>query len=560
MFIITAIILVLFASCGFSHNPLEHDLEKTDEDERICEIDEVSLSEPVKPVQPELNEIHRYEGAMHDCRQLPEINEEKLVLDDGCYEGCINAFGNLLITGNGSGKTAVICRDMSANGVITVEKGSNVVIENVSIRGDTRGIFVERESSVAVLRTVISECVKGGINLCGGESVCSSELIMEESVISNVIPEEETGISYGISAGSGKLSVKGSVLTGFSSFGIALWSEPGQKIEAEINNSVISNIYGLGTEFSGHAVYGEGPLDLEISKSEISNTDSTFLYISSDKDAFLKLVDVTLKNILLNSGEQGGIVLDGNIKAQINRVQITDSRGNGVFSKGSSITGSDLSIDSVSVDGLSSNGFGMMLFDGSEMELNRIEISNSKVAGILLDGKCRAEIENFIISETQSDPDILEFGVGAAVQDGAEIMLKNGVVTGNRESGLMAVNGRIELENVLIKNTHPRECAQKNSCVFEPGVPFGHGISLYQRSSLVFSDMTVSDNSNGLNIEDSQVVGKNSMKAVFVNNITAVNAWNIVNFEELEESLLNSKYCGNQTVFTTDVQPVRDGI
>ncbi|HQN73549.1 MAG TPA: hypothetical protein PLB16_09050, partial [bacterium] len=114
------------------------------------------------------------------------------------------------------------------------------------------------------------------------------------------------------------------------------------------------------------------------------------------------------------------------------------------------------------------------------------------------------------------------------------------------------------MNNVEIKNTMPRECYELNSCMFAPGVPFGHGISLYQGSELTMGDIYVFNNNNGLNIENSKVTEGGTPN--FIKNISAVNAWNISSYYNLEKSLTNSEYCENQTVFTTDVQPVRNGI
>ena len=52
--------------------------------------------------------------------------------------------------------------------------------------------------------------------------------------------------------------------------------------------------------------------------------------------------------------------------------------------------------------------------------------------------------------------------------------------------------------------------------------------------------------------------GFGKKEIVFNRNTTAVNAWNVNNFSDLEENLSNSSYCGNDSVFTADLQPVRD--
>jgi hypothetical protein len=56
-----------------------------------------------------------------------------------------------------------------------------------------------------------------GINVCGGEYECGSELFFERSRIENIVPEKQTEISYGISMGPGRVTIKDSVMSGFNS-------------------------------------------------------------------------------------------------------------------------------------------------------------------------------------------------------------------------------------------------------------------------------------------------------------------------------------------------------
>lgn len=555
-------LLLFFVSCGVEKPVLKSDHENRDDGDLQCGSYEVTVETPVMPENPEIDELPSYAGSMTDCVQMPEITGGFLVLDEGCYQGCMTVSGKLSITGKGCGKTVIFCDDVNAAAVINIKENSQINISKVTLSGLTRGVFVEKESAVFIDETVISDAAKGGVNVCGGESECGSELFFERSVIKNIVPEKQTGISYGISMGPGTLSVEDSILHGFNSFGVALWGEnEDRSIVAEIKNTVITDVYGGSREYEGHAVYAEGGTELSVAESEISNSAATFIYFSSDaKGAVLNLYDVALQNIAETEKEQGGVVLDGRMSAQMERIYIKNSRGNGIFLNGTEITANDITIDSVFPDGFGNNGLGIMIFDGSIAEFNRLSVHNGQIAGILLDGDCFGKIENFRISNTRSDSSIFEFGVGVAVQEDAEIIMKNGIIEENRECGVMGVNGKIELDNVEIKNTMPRECYELNNCNFAAGVPFGHGISLYQGSELIVGNIFILNNNNGLNIESSKVARKGDNIPKFIRNISAVNAWNISSYKDLEKSLTDSEYCENQSVFTTDVQPVREGI
>jgi len=560
--IVFILFYVFFLSCCSSRDISWNDTDIIEEDDGSCKSYDVPVAEPVKPEMPEIYDILTYSANLSNCRPIPEINGDELVLKAGCYKGCLTVSGNFSVKGAGSAETVIICEDKDAEAVITVEKNSRVNVEKVTLQGLTRGVFAQEKSVVFIRETAISKCTKGGINICGGESDCESELSIEGSVVRNIIPEKGTEISYGVSMGPGKIAIKNSIISGFNSFGLALWGEDIlENIVAEIENTVIADVYGGIREYEGHAVYAEGSVKLNITKSEIKNSAASFIYFSaSEQGAFLKIKDLTLKNILETGKEQGGIVLEGSATVEMERVSINNSRGNGIFSNGSVITANDITIDSVFSDGYDNNGFGVMLFDGATSNFNRILINNSQIAAVLMDGKTSAEMENFQIFQTRSDPHLFEFGVGVAVQEGSEMIMKNGVIDGNRESGIMAVNGKVELHNVEIKNTFSRECIEKNNCLFASGVPFGHGISLYQESELVIENIYIFNNNNGLNIESSKVTKAGAKPAKFMKNVSAVNAWNISSYKDLEKNLLNSEYCENQSVFTTDVQPVRNGI
>ena len=72
--------------------------------------------------------------------------------------------------------------------------------------------------------------------------------------------------------------------------------------------------------------------------------------------------------------------------------------------------------------------------------------------------------------------------------------------------------------------------------------------------------MTLFNNNNGLNIAASEVAGFGSKSIFFGKNSSAVNAWDIDDLGMLDENLSNSSFCGNGSVFTSDSQPVREGL
>lgn len=564
MITLVIVFIAFFAfSCGeVSENvPVENgDFDEIpDEAAEECAENAVSYQKPELPQKPEIAETRKYDKNF-ECFPLPEPENGELILGDGCFSGCIKAGKKLRISGNGAENTLVECNDEENQGVIEVAPNAELSIENVSLSGKVRCIFAENGSVTTVKNSVLSHCTKGGINICPDEAGCRADLTVTDSFIGD-INEAASGISYGISFGNGTLSVSGSMISGVNSFGIAVWGESGNSNKINIENSVITGVYGGLRSYEGLGFYAENSADITIKKSSVSDTATSFILVSSESDEInLKLIDFTAENMLETLEEQGGIVLDGRVKGCFERVSMEMSRGNGIFSRGAVLYAEDLAVKSVFSDGLEENGFALQLVDGSESFIKRLSVNSAEKAGILIDGACSADIEDFEIISTKSDSYTGEFGVGAAIQNGAAARFENGLFSENRETGILAVSAEISLKNVEIKNTLPRRCTENKNCVFAPKTDFGHGISLYSSSLLRFDAMTIFNNNNGLNISDSELLSFGSKKLFFGNNMTAVNAWNINDFNMLEENLSNSSFCGNGSVFTSDSQPVRDAL
>ena len=560
---LVVVFIAFFAfSCGGSAEdvPLERDDFDGFPEEALeeCEENAVSYKKPELPEKPEIAEMKKYDKN-YGCFPLPVPENGKLILGDGCFSGCIKAEKQLFISGNGSENTLIVCNDEENQAVIEVAQNAVVTLENVSLSGKVRCIFAGNGSRTVVKNSVLSHCTKGGINICPYESGCRADLTVTDSFIADI--DEASGISYGISFGNGNLSISGSEISGVNSFGIAVWGETGNLNRINIENSEITGVYGGLRSYEGHGFYAENSAEITIKNTSVSDTATSFVFVSSESDEInLKLIDFTAENMLETIEEQGGIVLDGRVKGCFERVSIENSRGNGVFSRGAVLYAEDMTVRSVFSDGLGENGFALQLVDGSETFIKRLSVNSAEKAGILLDGACSADIEDFEILSTKSDSYLHEFGVGAAIQNGAAAAMKNGLFSENRETGILAVTADISLENVEIKNTLPRKCSETESCVFAPKTDFGHGISLYSSSLLRFNSIILFNNNNGLNIADSEIRSFGSKKMSFENNTTAVNAWNINDFSVLEESFSNSSFCGNDSVFTSETQPVREGL
>ena len=560
-------VLLFFAGCGGSNGAETDDswlFESSDNSVSDFSQDNCSAEEPSyeRAAPPEIvlpqDFPAEYAGDMN-CQPLPEPTDSAIFLGEGCYYGCLKVEGELKIAGEGSGKTLLFCNDAESSSAIEVKQNSIVILESLSISSLSRGLTLDHGASARIVGSDVYGCMKGGINACQSGEGCRSDLTVLDSYIGEM--SDESDIGYGISFGCGGLKVEKSRISHLASFGIGIWGEDSCRADAEIKDSVVSDIYGMLRDDDGICFFAEGGARISIKNTVFENCGRSFaLFFSDNAEQEVTLTDLSASGIGEGEAEQGGIVFEGAVSAELERVSITESKGYGIFSLGAEFTAEDLSISVVASDGFGDNGFGLLLADGAETEIRRLEVRSAERAGILADGLTRTEICDFEVSGTASDRRYLEFGIGIALQNGAEVTLDRGLVDKNRESGILVSGSRLELRDALIQRTMPRECSGSPSgCLFAPEADFGHGISLYSGSELFFDGVVIAASNNGLNLEASSLTGSPE-NIVFNNNVTAVNAWNVDNYDELSEKLKGSVFCGNSSVFTSDFQPVRGEI
>jgi len=533
-------------------NKVDLDDYTVDVDSQVCGYEELKIVSPTSPSLPEIPIIQKYNGNSK-CVQLPELIDGKVNLSEGCYIGCIEVEGVVSIVGKGSEKTIIKCEDDLVPGAF-YGKDVTLKISGISINSKTRGISLEGKSSLKIDTSAIYDCVQGGVKGCVENENCNLDIGLDNCLISDIKKGPDNSISYGVTIGPGTLNINSSVLKNFSSFAVAVWGDSRLNIE----NTTIENIFGTDGELYGVGIYAENS-DVNMDRVKISNPATSFIYVANEGDQ----VNATFNDIELVGGEntdyqQGSLMLEGNIDAVLNRVSVNQSGGSGLFGNKVDLKASDIEIVEIDSDPNTENGFGIVLFD-TKADLKRVEIKEAEKVGLLVDGTSDVFVQDFKISETLADRVIGEFGLGAAVQNGAVLRLEKGLVKDNRECGLMAVEAKLDLNNVQVIDTLPRKCSEDGSCSFAPGVPFGHGISLYSGSELSFSDLLIKNNSNGMNVENSTVQKVDAGIAFFIENGCAVNAWNIEDQLVFEAAFEDVTYCNNKSIYTTDVQPIRTG-
>ena len=209
-------------------------------DTEICEERNIPAPDVKMPEKPVVKAPESY-AENGECHPLPEAENGKLILGEGCYSGCLKVEKKLYVSGKNAENTVIFCDNAEKEAAIEVAENAELTLENISLQGKTRCLSGSDKSKVIIRNSALSRCVKGGINFCPEETPCRAELSVENSFV-GAIEEAESGISYGISFENGTLSVLNSEISAVNSFGVAVWGESGEKNKVIIENSIIKNI------------------------------------------------------------------------------------------------------------------------------------------------------------------------------------------------------------------------------------------------------------------------------------------------------------------------------
>lgn len=171
-------------------------------------------------------------------------------------------------------------------------------------------------------------------------------------------------------------------------------------------------------------------------------------------------------------------------------VRISGSRELGVLvsDEGTSLSAKAVLIDGTlaqASDGQAGRGIGVQ--NGAHATLIDTRLSGNRETGLYVGGSATTLAANgLLIDGTRSAEIDNQYGIGMAVNDGAQVTMQDVRLSGNREVGLLLshTNSKIEALHLLVDGTLPRQSDNK----------FGRGINVLKGATLTLVDARLSGN------------------------------------------------------------------
>ncbi len=406
--------------------------------------------------------------------------------------------------------------DTSGGTVIVAEDG--VVLRNLRITGPRIGVAISAE---ARLESILVDRPRGG------GVIVNASVTGERVVVRDVMPEAGSSGGEGIVAISGgQVDLEAVVLERTQALGVLGLSSTtridlrrvriadvggiGRGIELQMGATAsltevameTGGLYGFATDASsltlsrahlreGSTIELHAGSTLTMSQADLDQSFSASVAVF-DANATIEdtLITATTPDL---AGESGFGIYAENADLTVDRTIVADSRTVGVFVVGGTVSLSDLSVlRTRHHEAWGVLGQGMQVVEGASATMRRVLLRENEEAAITIAQEgTHVDAEDLRAeASTGRESDGLH-GVGVSVFGGATLMGARVAVTGNRQTGMAAMQGgRVVLEDVEIAETRERACAGEGC----GEVAFGSGLVTDQDGSATLGTFVVRDN------------------------------------------------------------------
>jgi len=189
----------------------------------------------------------------------------------------------------------------------------------------------------------------------------------------------------------------------------------------------------------------------------------------STPESSLTLVDTVVRGTQPrpSDGLKGrGLSVDDGAAVFLERVAIEDNHRQGMYVRdvGTSVTGQDVTVRGTNGDGLGTNRMGAALYFGARMELTRVLLEENTVTGLLV-YEAESVMEDLTIRGTRPDAVDRFNGRGASAEAGGSLEITRGLVSGNFESGLFALDAQLTAREIVVEDTYASACSAGPLCL-----------------------------------------------------------------------------------------------
>ena len=163
----------------------------------------------------------------------------------------------------------------------------------------------------------------------------------------------------------------------------------------------------------------------------------------------------SLRNVTVTGSTIGVIIFSAGAEVSISGVLIERATQFGFVASGSSVAAAEVVVRDTQSLSNGSFGRGIRISEGAQVSFTQGFVSGNRDVGVIvLNPETVASFEAMVIEGTQERDSDGSDGRGLQVIDGAELSLTRGLVSGNRQLGVLVSSGAVAtFADVVIKNT-----------------------------------------------------------------------------------------------------------
>lgn len=368
--------------------------------------------------------------------------------------------------------------------------GPGVVVRDVTIAGETRGLIVEPMGSVRVENVVVDGVIGAGILVVGGTADLDRVVVRgtrtdaagagrgiqvqdDGRVDGHLVVVEDSG-DLGVAAMAGGVAhlidcvVRDSRGDAAGRMGGGAWARIRGRVELERCMIERTKETAIGAIDEGTSVFARDVLVRDVAPNDagremgygvaangalatlervhVLRADAIGVGGTSGAtiDAFDLVVEATNPDDASVETSGGIAILEGSTLNGA-RLHVRRTRGTGVAIQNAEVTASDVVVRGTDRDGMGSNSFGISVNRGSNAVLERVEVAEATNVGIGL--WSNGILRDVTVSDTRAaDTPEVPSGMGILVRDGVTATLERVRLDANRSLGMIAIGGGIAIE------------------------------------------------------------------------------------------------------------------
>ncbi|MFK8003863.1 MAG: right-handed parallel beta-helix repeat-containing protein [Polyangiales bacterium] len=246
-------------------------------------------------------------------------------------------------------------------------------------------------------------------------------------------------------------------------------------------------IDGAGSSAQGNvALYSENGGHLNVTRCTVGDYVGYGLF---NQGGHSRLVDATFEIVRANTfptnSEANAVILDGALSAELERVRIESTAGNGIVLIDSTATMEDIDIRDTRWSQVT-GGRALVAF-ASTVEVTRLRVSMPSGWGIDLYRGSELSVQDYEVRAIDAGP--FGWGVGVHAREGSHANITDAHVASARGVAIWAQDEgtRITAQGLVVQSVEARTCAMPE-CQSEPA---GIGVGAYDGAQVTIADFSV---------------------------------------------------------------------